>query len=504
MTTSTFTIRKRDEIELQIQSLLESLGEGRVDGVAYDTAWTARLALRYPSYGFDQSLEWLRRHQYPDGTWGGSLIHYHDRYISTLAAIVALQEALKEGGGHPRDARRVKRGEDALWKLVGKLGRDDSDTVGFPILSTSLSEEAARLGLDVPQAPVRYASAYKKKVEALLNQPQRDWRNTTLIFSLEALRSGLRANDIVLEKNNSVAVSPSATCGYLLDNSHRASLEYLTAAIAKNSLGGTPALAPIDIFETAWSIYHLAMVGAINRHHPDVIRVLDQLWNNWSKDFGVATASHFPVTDIDDTAAAFIVLTWAGYPVSADVFLYYELEDHFCCYHGETNPSLSAHVRLLKALELCKDHPSYSRWVEKSVAFLQRLDENGSFWWDKWHCSPYYVNSTAISTLYPLDRVLSHSRLKWIIRTQNDDGGWGYYGESTSEETAYCLNALLWWNQNVGHIESSKLDSAANFLKFRINDNEFAPLWIGKSLYTPHFPVMSAILSTLYSYLSGG
>src|SRR5262245_1179202 len=91
MTSQALSIRKRDEIELQIQSLLESLGEGRVDGVAYDTAWTARLALRYPNEGFDQSLEWLRRHQYTDGTWGTPLTHYHDRYISTLAAIVALQ-----------------------------------------------------------------------------------------------------------------------------------------------------------------------------------------------------------------------------------------------------------------------------------------------------------------------------------------------------------------------------------------------------------------------------
>ena len=62
-----------DMLNAEIRDLIAGLGEGKVRGVAYDTAWVARLAPRYPGYGFEGALEWLRRNQYPDGTWGGPL-----------------------------------------------------------------------------------------------------------------------------------------------------------------------------------------------------------------------------------------------------------------------------------------------------------------------------------------------------------------------------------------------------------------------------------------------
>ena len=158
-----------------------------------------------------------------DGSWGGQLEHYHDRYISTLAAIVALAEC----GRHSRDRRRIQRGETALWKLVGLLGRDDSDTVGFPVLAASLAAEADKLGLDVPRAPIRYAKAYKKKVEALFQQPVHNWRGTSLTYSFEALRDAAHDGDQILETNNSVSISPSATAAYLMRVRDEDALDYL-------------------------------------------------------------------------------------------------------------------------------------------------------------------------------------------------------------------------------------------------------------------------------------
>src|SRR5579859_472400 len=111
-------------LDIDLQALLARLGEGSVDNVAYDTAWAGRLASRYPGQGFEQALEWLREHQYVDGTWGASVIHYHDRFISTLAAIIALREV----GNDPHDEARIEHGQHVLWRLVGRLGRDDCDT----------------------------------------------------------------------------------------------------------------------------------------------------------------------------------------------------------------------------------------------------------------------------------------------------------------------------------------------------------------------------------------
>src|SRR5690606_26426547 len=180
---------------------------GKIHGVPYDTAWIARLATRYPGYDFEESTEWLRHNQHEDGTWGASQLHYHDRFVSTLAAVVALREA----GANGRDARRVQRGEDALWKLANHLGRDASDTVGFPIISTSLAQDAQQLGLDIPRFPIRYEAAYKRKVHALLSQPNRDWRFNVISFSFEGLWRTIGEGDQVLEANYSVASSPAAT-----------------------------------------------------------------------------------------------------------------------------------------------------------------------------------------------------------------------------------------------------------------------------------------------------
>lgn len=484
----------------EVRAILRDLGKGRTDGVAYDTAWVARLARSYSAPIFADAMTWLRQNQYDDGTWGAPMVQYHDRFISTLAAIVTL----REGGRDQRDARRVQRGEDALWRVVGRLGMDDSDTVGFPVLSVALADEALALGLDVPRPPIRFAEPYRRKVRALLEHPERDWRGSPLIHSLEALRTAVPASQEPFSGNYSVGVSPSATAGYLLERRHDRVLDYLTETLENEGTGAAPALAPIDVFDVAWSLIHLRYANVVDPDDPDVRRGLDFLWQNWSPERGIGCSSYFTVPDVDDTAAAFIVLRWGGYPVDPDVFAYYEMDDNFSCYHGETNVSLSAHARLLAALRLCEDHPRYSIWIEKTINVLRRFDENGSFWWDKWHASPYYVNSAALNALRGVADDLASTRLKWILRTQNDDGGWGYLGRSTPEETAYCLEALLHWDRSVQRLDRALLDRAAEYLRPHVTGARYTPLWIGKSLYTPHNPVRSAIAGALCSYALRG
>lgn len=487
--------REGEIVQVEIQKLLSSLGAGTVSGVAYDTAWTARLAPHYPNHGFERSLEWLRRHQHPDGSWGAPLVHYHDRFISTLAAIIALREC----GNDSRDERRVQHGEKALWRLVGRLGHDDSDTVGFPLLSVALAEEATALGLDVPLPPTRYTAKYRNKIQYLLEQPQRDWRATTLTFSLEGLRYAIRDGDRVLEDNHSVAVSPSATAAYLLAQADDSVLGFMKKVLEIDATGAAPAVGPMDIFEYAWSLSYLKSVGAIEPDYPEVRAALDRLWGVWSSESGVGYSSHYSVPDLDCTVATFTVLQWGGYDVSADVFNRFEKDDHFSTYTNETNPSHSVHVRLLSALRLCEDHPRYPEWIAKVLRLLTNTDANGSFWWDKWHASPYYVNSLAVDVMRGLADDLVASRARWILRTQNDDGGWGYLGASTAEETAYCLQALLLVDRTGDRIESQNLDAAARYLYQQL-DCENAPLYISKTLYTPYKTVRSAILSALFAY----
>ncbi|MBA3874463.1 MAG: hypothetical protein H0X30_35485, partial [Anaerolineae bacterium] len=467
MTTSSPNVDVQLDLVSEIQVLLQNLGQGKIRGVAYDTAWVARLAHRYPGNGFEECIEWLRQNQYDDGTWGASLLHYHDRFASTLAAIVAL----KEVGNKVEDERRVKRGENALWKLVGKLGRDDSDTVGFPIISASLSEDAVDLGMNIPRPPVRYAAAYRKKVQSMLAQTQRDWRMNALSFSLEGLWRAIGESDQVLEANHSVASSPAATAAYLFEHPDEGALDYLQSI--KEPDGSIPGLAPVDIFEIVWSLSHLFMTGILDPDHPAIRRNLDYLWEHWSPITGAHFSTYFRIHDLDMTSASFILLRWAGYPAQGDVFEYFEMDDHFCTYREESNPSPAAHLRLLLALQSCPEHPKQQIWVQKALNAIQRFDENGSYWWDKWHSSPYYVSNLAIRALSQTARDFAKTRLNWIIKTQNDDGGWGYLDQSTIEETAYCIEALLLWHNQIESIDSTILGNAINFLRFHSYEQEY-------------------------------
>jgi halimadienyl-diphosphate synthase len=501
MVTVVHPVKIKEALDPHVRLILQELGGGRADGTAYDTAWVGRLATRYPHQHFTAALDWLRRNQLDDGTWGAPSYHHHDRYISTLAAMLALHDA----GDKPRDARLIEFGRQALWRIVGKLERDDQDTIGFPLLSVALTKEAQERGYVVPLPTPRYAKPYQQRVDALLAQQQRDWRVNTLAFSIEGLYEAIEEHDIVLESNQSAGTSIAATAGYLLRQPHDGALHYVINAVLQEGTGAAPVIVPIDLFEIGWTINHLRYADAITPDDPHVRPLLDVAWQAWQqmRGRGVGFSSHYSVPDVDTTAAIYMILKWCGYPVRADVFRYYEKDDCFCTFPNETDPSTSANVRTLAALRMIEDdHPYKQRWIEKAVTFLQAHDRNGAFWVDKWHTSPYYVNATAIWALHGYDNALRDSRCTWIQQTQNDDGGWGYHdvGISTPEETAYCLEALLWYDAHVQAVDDAMLGSAVTYLLDHMDDDRFTPLWIGKSLYTPHYPVKSAIIGALYNY----
>jgi len=488
-------------IEPEIESILESLtpGQSRSDSVAYDTAWLARLAPYFPGYGFDSALPWLRRNQLTDGSWGGHIRHYHDRVISTLSAIITLH---LNGEGYA-DEQRVRAGETFLWHEKGRLHYDAHDTIGFPVLAVALINEARQAGLDVPVDLFHDVTKIEKKLNLLGDNPHL-WRNTTLIVSLEAVLAqtpGAIDFDFT-EENGSVGMSPAATVAAILhnNNTNPRALQYLQNTLQQQGDGGLPFIQPMDIFEIVWTLNHLRQAGAITPEHPQVRRLLDYVHQMWMPDRGISFTPYLSLADLDDTAVAFHLLRWGGYPVSADVFANFENQTHFNCYAGELDMSLSVNVRTLGALQLAKDHPRYEQWSQKIIALLRRSALNGQLLFDKWHTSPYYFTSTAIYTLQGLvDDVLA-PLVKWILKTQRPIGGWGYYDEVTAEETAYCLQALLTWDRHVERVDPDAIHVAANYLQRYFNDRTHPPLWIGKCLYTPYYLVRSAILMALHSY----
>ena len=490
-----------DEILARVDNILKQLGGQytRSDSVAYDTAWVARLSADFRGYGFDEALEWLRRNQHQDGSWGGSVLHYHDRTISTLSALIAL----KTVGDKVEDAIRVSAAESFLWHENGRLRLDANDTSGFPVLALALVNEALSVGIDVPSDLYQNAAKIEKKLNMLAPDPTL-WRLTPLIFSFEALRPYAPKDMAVdfTEENYSVASSPSATAAYILstqcdtDNSVR----YLADVFHHQGDGGLPFKQPFDLFEAAWTLNHLRQAELVEVDNPEVQRILKFLYESWSNKNGISASKFFHVPDLDDTAVTYSLLRWGGYDVDYNVFKYYETDGHFKCYPGELDPSLSVNIRTLAALRMDDNAAPYGEWRDKILHFLRVNDINGYFWFDKWHISPYYLTATAVWSLQGIADDLLVRRIKWMQKTQRLDGGWGYYQKSTVEETAYCLEALLFWNQHVETVDPIHIHAAAHFIMVHADETPRPPLWIAKSLYTSHMLVESAILGALMNY----
>jgi len=368
------------QVSVGIENLLHNLGRTYTeDSVAYDTAWAAKLALKYPKRGFEQAFQWLRDNQHEDGSWGSLAIHYHDRIINTLSAITALK-ALNDKD----DQARIQAGQQYLWDHYKRLNWDSNDTVNFTGLCSMLIQEAEMLGLSVPSDLYPKRNATQRKIAALRAQPER-WQGHPLIMSLEWLSLGLPEAAQFLETNGSIGASPAATVSLLLNSEEEipSAIEYLQSVVLPD--GGLPDFEPLDIFDISWTLNHLIQANAITPDQPDVRRCLNFLWSLWSPTKGVGCTSFAKdVVDLDDTAVTFSVLRWGGYPVDVGVFSEYERDDHFQCYVDEADQSLSVHLRTLAALSMVDDDNQVGPWKEKIIRLLKNWREVGQFKSDKW------------------------------------------------------------------------------------------------------------------------
>ena len=482
------------DLKHEIAELLKKIGPGHMMTTAYDTAWIARLAELGDPIG-DQAFEWLREHQLPDGSWGASEpVYYHDRVISTLAAINALAHR-----SHAQDRERLRRAEVALSKAVKRLNEDPAgETIGFEMIVPALFLEAKALGaisseeLDMlGQLNPRRAAKLAALPEGIIN------RNVTLAFSAEmAGLDGRQLFDVdnLQEADGSVSFSPSATAYFALYIRHRdpAALEYLHRVTVN---GAAPNVAPFDIFEAAWTLWNLSLVNDLDE---DLLRLcrphLDFLEASWLPGAGAGFSADYAAKDADGTSMVYKVLTHFGRSVDLDALLHYEEETYFRCFTLEANPSVSANIHILNALRAAQSgqhHPS----VQKVLTFLLHARTDSGFWFDKWHASPYYATAHAVIACAGYSDYVAQDAVKWILATQNKNGSWGYY-MPTAEETAYCLQALTVWEHQNGQVPDHTLKRAAAWLRDHTMP-PYPPLWIGKCLYCPEMVILSAILSAL-------
>ena len=487
----------------ELRKVLLAAGRGRMDPTAYDTAWVARVPDPQDSGcpAFPAALDWLLAHQRSDGSWGASINYHYDRLLSTLAAALTLAHWHDQHDGCTDCLARLEAAQRSIWTQVPGLRRDPYDTIGFELILQTLLQEARRRAFQLPYSSLDSFARVREAKLGLIPPELIYTRNVPTIFSAEFLGDQLDASRLrdLQDANGSIASSPSATAYYLVRNPRNAAArEYLRRVLDRNG-GAAPAVDPIDIFEPAWVMYNIAQAlpdptWAADLIEPHVAGLREILLRMK----GVGYNTYFAVPDLDGTATTFRILAWSGQPVDPAVLMQFEEDDHFRCFPYERNPSISANVHLLDALRVAPDFPDRARAIRKVTAFLERSRTLQTFWFDKWHASPYYTTAHAILALGGAHQ-LTDDAIFWIINTQNADGSWGYYESGTAEETAYCLQALVaYWNSG-GMVARSVLQSGAEFLAASAErlSMRYAPLWIGKSLYTPTWVVHSAVLSAL-------
>jgi halimadienyl-diphosphate synthase len=481
-----------------ITTLIDEIGPGHMGSTAYDTAWTARLG----DVDWDlssRSLAWLSENQLPDGTWGAAApMYYHDRVLCTLSAMIALSYRGRRG----QDKMQVERGRLALERIVGNatLGLQSDPngaTVGFEMIAPTLAAEAEKLGIIKHQGNRilgRLSKLRAKKLSYLHDNMIS--RNVTMAFSAEmAGTDGKHMLDIhhMQEDNGSVGVSPSATAYFAtyVKRGDEASLKYLHSVMKPD--GGMPNVAPFDIFEIGWTLWNLSFIPDLKKNGK-LQPHLDFLSKAWQPKRGVGFAAGYSVKDSDDTGLVYDTLLRFGIEKDLASVLLYEEKEHFRCFDLEANPSISANIHVLGALgQAGLDQKNSS--VQKALRFLHRAKGTNHFWVDKWHSSTYYATSHAIIACAKLASGLVQDSVEWLLGSQNRDGSWGTY-IPTAEETAYAIQALWFWNENVARVPKSALKHGARWLQEHI-DQPYPPLWIGKCLYNPSLVIRSAVISAL-------
>jgi halimadienyl-diphosphate synthase len=489
------------ELLQQVEDLLCKTGSSVMSSLAYDTSWAARMSEIDRELG-NQALEWLSENQLSDGSWGTKEpMYYHDRVISTLAAMIALTKK----GRRTMDKRSIESGLYALERITegatqGLLTDPNGATVGFEMIVPTLVAEAEQLGIIKKQGE-RVLGRIAKMREAKMARIKGKLINKyiTTAFSAEMVgREGLEKLDIanLQEANGSVGHSPAATAFYMLEINAGDSkaLSYLKSAMKSD--GGFCDLYPFEAFERAYVLWNLLLVDNWN----ETIRALigshlDYLHKAWTPGKGISYSalSCVPI-DADDTIYAYDMLKSHGYDVDIEAVLALEEEDHFRCYELEVGLSPSVNIHAMHMLLKHGYDPAHPT-IKKLLRYLESVKIGDAYWSDKWHSSPYYSTTHYIIACAGYQTHQAAASIEWLLHNQNPDGSWGFF-MPTAEETAECLQALCILEKKTGKNYSDAIEKGRAWLENHLGA-PYPPLWIGKGLYCPELIVRSTILSAI-------
>lgn len=466
----------------------------------YDTSWAARLTNSDGSLAYPDLLGWLAERQHPDGSWGSQIPYIHDRILTTLAVVLLLARF----GSRRQDKVQRQAGERYIWQNVGRLHYDPHKTIGFEMILPTLLAVGREMDLELPYAQLRHYEDERAKKLSLLPMQRLFEVRTSALFSLEAFAGSINLEGAtnLLSEDGSMVTSPSATAFLLSqDPDWRSSFPKSTAYLEnllKRQNGSLPPVAPSGMFMSSFMLYYLHYGNMLAGHGDSLKSHHEYLREHWRPE-GVGWAP-LAIPESDSTAVVLLALQRGGFEADGTCLLAYERDQHFAVLNYELDPSISANLHILEALETLPERER-PRVQDKILDYVLRARKYGTFWSDKWHASVYYPTGLALMILPTHVPDEMDSTLSWLLFTQHANGAWGQY-MPTREETALTLLALLNYHRTVRSLPHEPLRRAAEYLVATESPlGESHPqLWISKALYAPAPVIRSTILAALGLY----
>ena len=439
---------------------------------------------------YPQTLGWLLRSQNADGSFGTALQIPKDKLVSTLSALVALADLpqnLQDGAAHRArvKALRFVHEDTGNWQT-------GPDLAGFELVLPAMLDAAKLRELPLPFE--RFMGISAQRDAKIGHIPPRLVYNvkTPLLHSIEYLgnRLDIEAARKQLSPNGSFANSPSATAYFLLKTRDEQANEYIAMLLRNRGDGSLPTVAHFEVFEIAWALYNLARADHRPAEAQPLVRYLAQALT----DDGVGVSMEGLRPDSDDTALTLSVLHRYGFPISAGPLRPFEGVNFFFTFPLERDASVTANAHVLEVLQAAPPFPRQHVIQQKVVKYLRDARVDGDHWVDKWHGSPFYATAHAVFALTAAAPDLCMPAYKWFLKSQREDGSWGWFNHGTPEETAYAVQALMTAPAAFRADIKEQLRRAGAYLN-ETEGEPVIPMWVGKTLYGPTQVVRSAVLS---------
>jgi halimadienyl-diphosphate synthase len=468
---------------------LRRAGRSRMESVAYDTGFVARLG---PLLGRDRlvvgALGYLRATQSPEGWWGSARPSLHDRVLSTLSASCGLLSACD-----PRDGPALDRATDwlaeSMPRLVGKR-----QLVGSDLLIPPLADRARDLGLALDPRAVPYRGV-GRLVRSLYGRVF--YSGHPVGHLLEALGErvdGRRAlNRLADGPSGSVMCAPSTTA-FALEHAGRAdpsAVAYLRGCA--NADGGMCHFSPYEVMELSYTLYALRNTPLFLL--PEARTPLRMLREAWLPG-GVGFSREFPAPDLDDTVLTALVIRASGERIAPDFIDGFLADDYFLCYLEDRRGAVAPNLHAVEALRVL-EHPQEDLLTEVALGYLRGQQQGDGSFLDHYSLSPFYPTWHAIEALGEADEAMAERCARFLAASQREDGAFqdGDVG-ATAEGTAYALLGLDAWARRHPGEFADELERGAPWLLAHAHDPPVAE-WVAKVLYAPTTMAKAAVAGAL-------